>query len=222
MIREGNNIWEKILFQIEGGLFTPGDGHIDPYSLTMALASGARKYGAELYQKAQVTAVKQRPDGRWDVTTPHGTLVAEHLVNAAGEISSFPQLSLFSIPSSLKFFKASKNERNSFLSGFWGHEVNQMIGVNIPLVPVHHQFVITRPMQEVMDLKQEIPVLRDLDNSYYMRQERGGLLVGPYESFDSMHLCEDWVSIEKKTIVFICLTIFMQCCRASVVSEVKY
>ena len=41
-------------FQVLAGLFTPGDGHIDPYSLTQAIARGARSHGAEIYQQVQV------------------------------------------------------------------------------------------------------------------------------------------------------------------------
>ncbi|KAF0299207.1 Dimethylglycine dehydrogenase, mitochondrial [Amphibalanus amphitrite] len=45
----------------------------------------------------------------------------------------------------------------------------------------------------VRALKRELPVLRDLEGSYYCRQERDGLLIGPYEHQDSMNLSEDWV-----------------------------
>ncbi len=61
-----------------------GEGHIDPYSLTQALAIGARKYGADIYMPAPVTGMKQRGDGRWDVETPHGTITAKQVINAAG------------------------------------------------------------------------------------------------------------------------------------------
>ncbi|KAF0289758.1 Dimethylglycine dehydrogenase, mitochondrial [Amphibalanus amphitrite] len=46
---------------------------------------------------------------------------------------------------------------------------------------------------QVRALKRELPVLRDLEGSYYCRQERDGLLIGPYEHQDSMNLSEDWV-----------------------------
>jgi len=62
-----------------------GDGHIDPYSLTQALAIGARKYGAEIYMPAPVKALNHRTDGRWDVHTEHGVIRAKHVVNAAGK-----------------------------------------------------------------------------------------------------------------------------------------
>ncbi len=41
-------------------------------------------------------------------------------------------------------------------------------------------------------LSQEVPVIRDLEGSYYMRMERDGLLFGPYEKGHKMKLCEDW------------------------------
>lgn len=60
------------------------DGYTDPYSLAQALAIGARMYGAEIYMPAPVTGLNLRSDGRWDVLTPHGTIKAKQVVNAAG------------------------------------------------------------------------------------------------------------------------------------------
>ncbi|XP_074062867.1 dimethylglycine dehydrogenase, mitochondrial isoform X3 [Macrotis lagotis] len=71
---------EKVL----AGLYNPGDGHIDPYSLTMALAAGARKYGALLKFPARVTHLKPRSDGAWEVETPQGSIRANRIVNATG------------------------------------------------------------------------------------------------------------------------------------------
>lgn len=62
------------------------DGHIDPYSLTQALAIGARKYGADLYMPAPVTGLNHRTDGCWDVHTEHGTIKAKEVINAAGTL----------------------------------------------------------------------------------------------------------------------------------------
>lgn len=74
------------LSQVLAGLYNPGDGHIDPYSLTMALAAGARMYGAQIYQPAPVTSLTPTADGRWDVQTPHGTIRANRIVNATGSV----------------------------------------------------------------------------------------------------------------------------------------
>ena len=54
---------------IHGGLFTPNEGHIDPYSLTMAIAKGARQRGARMEQNCQVTGLEHRNDAGWDVVT---------------------------------------------------------------------------------------------------------------------------------------------------------
>ena len=67
------------------GLYTPGDGHIDPYCLTQALAIGARSNGADIYQHAPVTNLKQNSDGTWDVTTPKGTMKANRVINTGGK-----------------------------------------------------------------------------------------------------------------------------------------
>lgn len=142
-----------------GGLFNPGDGHIDPYSLTQALAIGARMYGADLYMPAPVTGLNYRADGRWDVHTEHGTIKAKEVVNAAG---------------------------------FWAREVGHMAGHELPLAAIHHQYVVTSTIPEVAALKHELPVIRDLEGSYYCRQERQGLLLGPYEHPDKMRIQEEW------------------------------
>ncbi|XP_063309655.1 dimethylglycine dehydrogenase, mitochondrial [Pelobates fuscus] len=147
--------------KVIAGLYNPGDGHIDPYSLTMALAAGARKYGAQLYFPASVTNLTPLIDGTWNVETPQGTIHANRIVNA---------------------------------TGFWAREVGKLIGFEHHLIPVHHQYVVTATIPEVKALKKELPVLRDLEGSYYLRQERDGLLFGPYEAQEKMKLQESWVT----------------------------
>ena len=68
------------------GLYTPYDGHVDPYSLTQAIAIASRKLGAQIYQGTEVTALKMRSDGTWDITTPLGSIHAKKVVNAAGKL----------------------------------------------------------------------------------------------------------------------------------------
>jgi len=66
------------------GAYTPNDGHTDPASSTNAMAIGARQGGAEIYRRNRVTDIRPRPSGEWEVVTEQGTIVAEHVVNAAG------------------------------------------------------------------------------------------------------------------------------------------
>ncbi|KAK8758858.1 hypothetical protein V5799_003507 [Amblyomma americanum] len=151
------------LDKVLGGLYNPADGHIDPYSLTMAMASEARRHGARIFQNTAVLGLRRdHGNGRqWLVETSRGPVYAKHVVNAAG---------------------------------FWAHEVNALAGVELPLVPIHHQYFITNSIAEVKNLKKEIPVLRHLEGGFYMRQERDGLLIGPYEHQDKMKICDDWVT----------------------------
>jgi len=69
---------------VVGAAFIPSDGYIDPYALTQAFASAARKNGAKLQEGTTVTGILK--DGRKvvGVTTDHGTVGCEYLVNCAG------------------------------------------------------------------------------------------------------------------------------------------
>ncbi len=67
-----------------GGLYDPLDGHLDPSGTTHAYAKAARLGGAEIVLRTPVLETNPRADGGWDVVTEGGTLVAEHVVNAAG------------------------------------------------------------------------------------------------------------------------------------------
>lgn len=58
---------------------------------------------------------------------------------------------------------------------------------------MQHQYVVTESVPEVQALGFELPVLRDLEGSYYLRQERDGLLIGPYEPMDKMRVHMEWV-----------------------------
>ena len=119
-----------------GGLFTPCDGHIDPYSLTQAIAIGARQQGAKLIQKTEVTKLNLKEDGTWDIETNQGTLNAGLVINAAG---------------------------------FWAKEVGKLCGMNLPLVPMQHQYLVTKSVPAVQALKKEFPVLRHLEGNFFIR-----------------------------------------------------
>jgi dimethylglycine dehydrogenase len=67
-----------------GGLWDPLDGSIDPAQLCQALVRRARRAGAEVYRHTPVTALTQRADDTWTVTTPQGTIDCDIVVNACG------------------------------------------------------------------------------------------------------------------------------------------
>ena len=66
-------------------------------------------------------------------------------------------------------------------AGLWAREVGSMAGVKLPLIPIEHHYLITDDIPEVLALDRELPFLADLDGEIYIRQERGGVLVGVYE-----------------------------------------
>jgi dimethylglycine dehydrogenase len=65
-------------------LFDPASGHVDPSGVTQAFAAGARLHGAEIQRQCPVIETNPRADGSWEVVTEQGTVIAEHIVNAAG------------------------------------------------------------------------------------------------------------------------------------------
>lgn len=134
---------------LQGALWDPLDGDIDPSQLTQALAREARLLGGTIRRHTRVTALAQKPNGEWLVTTDKGEITAEIIVNAAG-------------------FRAG--------------EVMAMVGRHLPTVVMSHQYLVTEDVPELMARGDaRLPLLRDPDTSYYLRQEREGFILGPYE-----------------------------------------
>jgi glycine cleavage system T protein len=63
-------------------------------------------------------------------------------------------------------------------AGMWAHEVGRLAGIEVPVVPMSHQFLITEPIEGV---RGDFPTMRDPDLLVYFREEVGGLVVGGYE-----------------------------------------
>ncbi len=135
-----------------GALYHPQDGHIAPVDVTNAMAIGARSGGAEIYRHTRVVGIEQTPGGEWLVRTDKGDITAEHVVTA---------------------------------TGFFCRQTLAMVGLDVPVIPVEHQFIVTEEIPALVERKEaglpEMAVLRESDASYYMREERQGLILGPYE-----------------------------------------
>ncbi|WP_287179481.1 FAD-binding oxidoreductase, partial [Mesorhizobium sp.] len=138
--------------QFVGAVRNKEDGHLDPSGVTHAYAKAARKLGAEVERFTKVEGIVRRPDGLWRVITNKGDVVAEHVVNAGG---------------------------------LWAREVGRMIGLELPVLAMEHMYLITEDMPEVAAWNQntgtEIIHAVDFDGELYLRQERGGMLMGTYE-----------------------------------------
>ncbi len=137
---------------IIGAIQHPEDGYIQPADLTQALAKGARQRGATIYRNTAVTGITQLPSGEWLVSTDQGEITCEHVVSCSGNFA---------------------------------RQTGAMVGLDIPVIPVEHQYIVTEQHPAIMERKRqglpEMGVLRESDASYYMREEAGGLLLGPYE-----------------------------------------
>ena len=136
-----------------GAIHEPDDGHVDPTLATNALAAGARSRGAEIRRHEPVRAIERDASGAWVVHTDRGRVRSPHVVNAAGT---------------------------------WCREIGAMMGVDLPVVPMLHQYLVTAAVPEIAARiaagEPELPMIRDPEESWYVRQERDGFIVGPYEA----------------------------------------
>ncbi len=64
--------------------------------------------------------------------------------------------------------------------GLWAREVGRMVGLELPVLAMEHHYLITEDMPELVGLKEQIHCI-DFEGEIYMRQERGGMLMGTYE-----------------------------------------
>jgi dimethylglycine dehydrogenase len=151
--KEVKEIWPLCNVEgILGAIQHPEDGYIQPADLTQALARGARDRGAEINRQTAVVAIERRPSGEWKVSTDKGEVICEHVVSATGNFA---------------------------------RQTGRMVGIHVPVIPVEHQYIVTEAHPEIVKRKAEglpeMGVLRESDSSWYMREEAGGLLLGPYE-----------------------------------------
>ena len=134
------------------GIYNPDDGHIGGSDLAQALAAGARQGGAEIYRNTEVTGFEQKPSGEWLVHTGRGDIVCEHVVSCTGNYA-------------------------------W--QTLGMVGLKAQSVPVKHEYLMTEPIPELVARRDaglpELAVMRDPEQSYYVRQEGLGLAFGCYE-----------------------------------------
>jgi dimethylglycine dehydrogenase len=64
--------------------------------------------------------------------------------------------------------------------GLWAREVGRMVGIELPILAMEHQYLITGDMPELVGKKEQLHAI-DFEGEIYIRQERGGMLMGTYE-----------------------------------------
>lgn len=131
---------------LAGVLWDPSDGDIDPAQVTQALAKGARDMGQKIIRFCPATGVTQHDDGTWTVHTDKGDIACDYVVNAAGYYAQ--RIGEWFLP--------------------YG-------GRTVPSMVMEHQYLLTEQIPEVEAWSKEhggkLPLIRDVDVSYYLRQE---------------------------------------------------
>ena len=163
-LKEYNPFME--IHDLQGGMWDPLDGDIDPAQLTQALAKGAREAGGRIERFCPVTGIDRDGD-EWIVKTEKGEIRAEYVANCAG---------------------------------YYAQRVGEMFkpfgGRTVPMVVMSHQYFLTGQLPELEAWTKEkghkVPLVRDVDISYYLRQDKYGLNLGPYERNCKAH----WVTPE--------------------------
>jgi 4-methylaminobutanoate oxidase (formaldehyde-forming) len=92
-------------------------------------------------------------------------------------------------------------------AGMYAPEIARLVGVDLPIIPYGHQYLITEPFVPALE---PLPTLRDPDNLIYFRSEVGGLVMGGYErkpapwgldgipeGFEAQLLPEEWDRMEE-------------------------
>jgi dimethylglycine dehydrogenase len=145
--------------EMRGALYNPDDGHIAPADVTMAMAKAARDLGAKIHQDTEVLSVRRTLSGEWEITTTKGVITAEHVISATGN---------------------------------YARQTGAMFGLDLPCIPILHQYWITEAVPGIRARKAaglpEMPILRDEAYEGYIREEGDGLMFGPYERPEKLHL----------------------------------
>jgi dimethylglycine dehydrogenase len=149
---------------LKGALFHPQDGYINPADVTQAMAKGARQFGAQFERRVQVDGYFWTGD-EWIVT-------CRRMVEQGGNL----------VPSDDSFTIHAEHVVTA--TGNHAQRTARLLGIKIPAIPVEHQYIVTEPDPTLVEWRKtnpQHPVLRDADAKWYVREERGGWILGPYE-----------------------------------------
>ncbi len=150
---------------LKGAIYHQTDGYINPADVTMAMAKGARQRGVVIERKWQADAFHWNGEA-WEVTVTK-------MVEKGGNL----------IPSDEQVVITAEHVVTA--SGNHAQRTAQMLGIKMPAIPVEHQFIVMDSDPELVKFRAEgnveHPVIRDADAQSYVREERGGWILGVYE-----------------------------------------
>ena len=150
---------------LKGALYHDTDGYINPADVTMAMAKGARQRGVIIERKWQADAFQWNGEA-WEVT------VTKMVEKGGNLIASDEQVIITA-------------EHVVTASGNHAQRTANMLGIKLPAIPVEHQFIVMEQDPALVEWRAagnaEHPVIRDADAQSYVREERGGWILGVYE-----------------------------------------
>ncbi len=151
---------------LKGALYHQTDGYINPADVTMAMAKGARQRGVAIERKWQADAF------HWNGT--HWEVTVTKMVEKGGNL----------VPSEEQMVITAEHVVTA--SGNHAQRTAKMLGIKMPAIPVEHQFIVMDQDPALVAFRKdagnpEHPVIRDADAQSYVREERGGWILGVYE-----------------------------------------
>ncbi|MEP4980031.1 FAD-dependent oxidoreductase [Ascidiaceihabitans sp.] len=150
---------------LKGAIYHETDGYINPADVTQAMAKGARQRGVMIERKWQADAF------HWNGT--HWEVTATKMVEQGGNL----------VPSDEQIVITAEHVVTA--SGNHAQRTAKMLGIKMPAIPVEHQFIVMDQDPALVDYRAqgnpEHPVIRDADAQSYVREERGGWILGVYE-----------------------------------------
>lgn len=150
---------------LKGAIYHHTDGYINPADVTQAMAKGARQRGVMIERKWQADAFHWTGEA-WEVT-------CSKMVEKGGNLVASDEQIVITA------------EHVVTASGNHAQRTAKMLGIKMPAIPVEHQFIVMDKDPSLVEFRQkggvEHPVIRDADAQSYVREERGGWILGVYE-----------------------------------------
>ncbi|SDX13241.1 GcvT family protein [Litoreibacter albidus] len=149
---------------LKGAIYHNTDGYINPADVTMAMAKGARQHGVTVERKWQVDGYEWT-GSEWRVTVTK-------MVEKGGNLVASEEQAVITA------------EHVVTATGNHAQRTAELLKIKIPAIPVEHQFIVMEQDPALVDWRKtnpEHPVIRDADAQSYVREERGGWILGVYE-----------------------------------------
>ena len=147
-----------------GAIFHPTDGYINPADVTQVMARASRDLGVQIIRKIEATSFNYENDV-WKVS-------CDYMEDKGGNL----------VPNGEKISFSSEHLITA--TGNHSQVTAKKLGLKIPAIPVEHQYIVTEKdpkLEYYREKNEEHPVIRDADAKWYVREERSGWILGPYE-----------------------------------------